>query len=496
MKVLRVLAGLLALAWLAAAWSGSAQHKVNGGIPLSDISDEAYKLAMHAQDRLDLADFWTSNRAAREAVEVDPDSLFAWISLANASASFPEFSEAIKKASALKSTGTRGEQLWIDLNATFLDNNAEKRLQLAEALVGEYPESPRAWVILAGVQTGRGSYADARKSNDKAIELDSHMAAAYTANGFSYMFNQPVDANRSETYMARAAKLRPEEASVWINLGDSYRAQSKLADSREAYTKAMNLNGKNEVAPIKRGHVNSFLGNFEEARADYDKGVELGQASAVPNLANYRAFVNLYADDPKGAVVELEGVLKAIDDMDMADDEKNGTRIFTLQNMATICFHSDMTDDAENAIARLTAAYTANADASNDAGVARQMTAGATYWEGRLAAREGDFETAVGKAEKYAEILKDDQNPRRMENYHDLLGLVNLLQGNYNEAIAHYNKANLDPSGGIWSKYHLAVALDKADRKTEAGELFSEVANYNFNSVGFALVRKDAGSRT
>ena len=241
---------------------------------------------------------------------------------------------------------------------------------------------------------------------------------------------------------------------------------------------------------------NSFLGNYSEARSDYDKGVELGQASAVPNLANYRAFVSIYAGNAVEAITELDGVLGEIAVMDMAETEKNGSRIFTLQNMATICFHYDMTDDAKAAIGRLTTAYTENAMASDDEGVTRQMKAAAAYWQGRLAAREGDFETAQAKAEEYAALLKDDQNPRRMENYHDLLGLTNLLQGSYDEAVAHYRQSNLDPSGGIWSKYHLAVALEKAGHNEEARELFAEVANYNFNSVGFALVRRDAASKT
>ena len=319
MKLSKVAIGLFALTWLAAGWSGSAhESKANGGIPLSEISPAAYKLTMHSQDRLDLGDFWSANRAARKAVDLDPDAVFAWIQLANVAASFPEFTEALKKAESIKDRGTRGEQLWLELNQTFLANDAEQRLTLSEALVDMYPESPRAWLILAGVQTGSGRYDEARQSNDKAIHLDPKSAAAYTANGLSYIFNQPVDPDKAERYMARAAEIRSDDASAWINLGDAHRAQLNLEKARTDYSKAMMLDRDNEIAPIKRGHVNSFLGNYSEARSDYDKGVELGQASAVPNLANYRAFVSIYAGNAVEAITELDGVLGEIAVMDMA----------------------------------------------------------------------------------------------------------------------------------------------------------------------------------
>jgi hypothetical protein len=47
----------------------------------------------------------------------------------------------------------------------------------------------------------------------------------------------------------------------------------------------------------------------------------------------------------------------------------------------------------------------------------------------------------------------------------------------------------------MYSKYHLALALDGAQQKDEARKLFKEVGEWNFNNVGYALVRKDALAR-
>jgi len=72
---------------------------------------------------------------------------------------------------------------------------------------------------------------------------------------------------------------------------------------------------------------------------------------------------------------------------------------------------------------------------------------------------------------------------------HQLEGFIALYQGKYNDAAAHLRQGNLlDP----YIKYQFAVATEGAGDAARAKQLFREVADYNFNAVGFALVRKEA----
>jgi hypothetical protein len=48
----------------------------------------------------------------------------------------------------------------------------------------------------------------------------------------------------------------------------------------------------------------------------------------------------------------------------------------------------------------------------------------------------------------------------------------------------------------MYNKYHLALALEGAGRKDEARELFRQVAESDFNALGYARVREDAEKRT
>jgi hypothetical protein len=47
----------------------------------------------------------------------------------------------------------------------------------------------------------------------------------------------------------------------------------------------------------------------------------------------------------------------------------------------------------------------------------------------------------------------------------------------------------------MYTKYHLALALQGAGQADEARKIFKEVGSWNFNSAGFALIRKDALAR-
>ena len=88
-----------------------------------------------------------------------------------------------------------------------------------------------------------------------------------------------------------------------------------------------------------------------------------------------------------------------------------------------------------------------------------------------------------------------DTNPRKLERYNELLGLIALEQDDYESAIAHYRKANLSTSpgnGDVKNIYMLATALYAAGRTDEANELLEQVASWNFNSVWFAMLRNEA----
>lgn len=467
----------------------------DGGIPLSTSNYAAITQYQKVRDLADRGDFIEANQAARKLTENHPNFVGGWIMLGNTALSGPQFVKATKTATSLSASGTVGEQLWADINMSFVSNDTEQGLKLGKKLVDTYPDAPRAWVVYSGLLAGQNKHAEARAAGDKAVQLAPDEAFPYNNLGFSYLYNDPKDFGKAQQKFKRAIEIDPREDNYWVNVGDVHRATGELNVAQSDYTKALEIDGSNSVAAVKRAHVNSFIGNYDEARADYDLGIASGQESNQSTLAVYRAFVNLHADDHRAAVSELNSELDRVDTLDMPDDQKVGSRSFLLVNIADICFNKGMLDDAEKAIEQLSASLTEAGGKSEDANFARQQLATATFWKGKLAAMQGNFEASTARAEEFANLVADDSNPRRMERYHELLALTALMRKDYETAIEHYRQANLSTSpgaGDVKNIYMLATALKAVGQTDEANELMQQVANWNFNSAWFAMLRKTA----
>ena len=178
--------------------------------------------------------------------------------------------------------------------------------------------------------------------------------------------------------------------------------------------------------------------------------------------------------------------------MDLQDDQRSGAKAFALTNAATICLDQGMNDDAERVVGELAGVLRGNAQAVGTDEFSRIQEAQIAYYEGQLAAHRGNFAEALRLAKKNADLVAAQQNPRKLENYHDLMGLIHFLQRKYRKAAEEYRLADLT---NMYNKYHLALALDGAGQKDDVRRIFREVAEWNFNTVGYALVRKDAQAR-
>jgi hypothetical protein len=105
----------------------------------------------------------------------------------------------------------------------------------------------------------------------------------------------------------------------------------------------------------------------------------------------------------------------------------------------------------------------------------------------------GNATKAADHAESMGALLSNDLNPRKMEGYHYVLGMAAHQAGDMELAARHLRQA--DHTNNMYSRYRLAEALEATGEAEEARRLFSEVGSYNFNSVGFALVGKEAAAR-
>ena len=458
-------------------------------IPVTTTSEEALALFTEGQHALDMGRFQDADALFKQAAESDTLFTYAYINLMNTAASADEFMRNLEAAEANMGAASEGEQLLVKFNRTFVDVDVGQRRALAEQLVEAYRASPRAWLTLAGVQAGLQEIEAARTSMNKALELDQNFAPTHINLGVSYLFNEPKDFAKAEEHMQRVVELEPNEANAHVNLGDAYRAQQLLEKARDAYGKGAEVDPSSALALSKKGHADSFLGNYDEARTDFDQAVEVARDQVKASYAAFKAYVHAYAGDAEAAVEELGQLYGSIEEMDIPEDQLLGAKITVLTDQAMIAMHHGRFDVAEEAIRSQTEYIKTLAEGVGDEDFTQSQEANIAFWEGLLAAYKGEFDTARAKAEENARLVEPQTDPTKMQGYHRLLGLIELKSGNPQGAVEHYQQAN---PNAIMVKYHHALALEGTGNQDEASRLFKEVAEWNFNSAAYACVRNDA----
>ena len=455
--------------------------------PITTASATARTHFLEGQRELDLARIIDANEHFKAAVAADSTFTFAYLNIAFTANSLDEFKRNLALAERFAAGASEAERLQIQMARKGFDNDLSGQVALGKQLVQKYPDSPRAWVALAAAQIGLNRNEEARASLAKALEIAPRLYVGHTTLGLSYVFGEPRDFDKALQHMQDAEVLAPEEPATYINLGDVYRAQRKLAQAREEYAKGLQLSPRNTVLHVKRGHANTFLGDYAAARADYDSAMAAGRANEKAGYAPFRAYVSVYAGEPAAAIDELNRLVATVDGMGIPDPKT--AKVAALANVAQIATHTRNRAAAEQALKQLAPLLMQQADEAGNPAFRRGQQAVIAYNEGWWAARRGDYAAAQRQADRISQLLAPDDNPRKLEPMHQLEGFIALYQGKYREAAGHFKYGNLlDP----YIKYQLAVATEGAGDAAQAKQLFREVADYNFNTLGFALVRKDA----
>jgi tetratricopeptide (TPR) repeat protein len=459
-------------------------------IPVSTASVTARDEFLRGVQDLDVEQPVTARQHFDRALAADPNFAFGHLYAAFAAPSLATYRNHLDEAVRLADRASPAEQLWIRAERAAVDNDVTGQIALAQQLVQLTPNDPRAYGYLAGAQFNAGKRAEARASLDRATQLDPNFAAGWIQIGNSYLQSEPRDLAKAGTYIRRAAALAPDEPFTHDYMGDLYRAENNLPAARTEYTRMIELDASRAGGFQQRGHVNSFLGNFSEARADYARAVELADPVTKPAFSVYGALVNVYAGDPAAAEAELERIAASVDAMNIPNAD--GAKIFALTEATRIALHNRHLDVAQRTIDQLRPIFRQQADMGRSEAIRRGNEAQIDYWEGMLAARRGDYVTARNEAREMMAKVAPNQNPRKNESAHELLGMADLLQGNHQAAIGHFDQANPDD---VYVWYNRALALEGVGRTAEAKELFRRVATWNFNNASAALVRRDAARR-
>lgn len=424
-----------------------------------------------------------------EAIKADGAFAVAHLYAAVTTPSLSGYKTHLDHAASRAAGASPAEQLLIRTEQSAFANDLNGRLEAAQKLVALVPLEPRAHRVLARAQAALRRTAEQRQALAKAIELSPDFAALHVELGNSYTLLEPRNLNEAAVHIRHALALDPNASYVHDYMGDLYRATNELDKARAEYTRVIELSPESGLGFVQRGHVNTLIGNYPEARSDYDRAIGLADATVKPGFMAIRALVSAYAGDPASAEKELEDVFNAIDGI--GHPNPNGAKIANLNDQLLIAAHHKHFDVAQRAVDRLAVLWQKQAEIAGTPAMRGLAAASTAYNSGMLAIRKGDFAAGRARAKEYMNARQAENNPRKNEGAHALLAMADLFEGKAESAIPHFAEI---PPENIYFAYYRAVALKKAGRAAEARPLFEHVANWNFTTAGVALTRKEAAS--
>ncbi len=361
-----------------------------------------------------------------------------------------------------------------------VDNNQAKALEIFEQLVEKFANDKRARQFLGGSYSGRDKDDMAIAQYKKAIEIDKDFAPAYNSLGYAYI--QKEDYEKAEEAFKNYIRLIPDEANPHDSIADLYTRMGRHEDAIEHFRKSVELNPKFYMSQRKIGTNLIFMGKYDEGREAFHKAMKMDspQSAKVTDM-NQIALSHLYEGNFEQAVAAFDESIKMAQEADLT------ARVAGIHSQKCyVHLESGHLAKAERSLAecKKTVIESELRQSFKD-----NFAKGALAQEALIAAKKGDFETAMAKADEHLAKIQADNNPNEMEDHHDLLGLIHFEKGDHVKAIEHLNQGDQEDP---YILYHLAVSESKAGDKTKATELFKKVAEWNQNGLGYALVRSKA----
>ena len=179
-------------------------------------------------------------KAAREALQLSPDSLLASIIAAILTNDRSALERQFQRVSE-----TRKPRIHLALAGVLLfDEEVPHRLELAEEHLTQAAEAvsgnPELWRVRGEIRMARANAAGARDDYRRALELGGKSTEALV--GLAKAQQALGSLEEAAQSWQQAAELKPEDGSLWAQSADAWAQVEQWANAEAAYRKALDLN--------------------------------------------------------------------------------------------------------------------------------------------------------------------------------------------------------------------------------------------------------------
>ncbi len=426
-----------------------------------------------------------------KAVEIDRGFGAAYILLSSLGINtVSETDMYYEKALSLSDKLNDVEKNLLEIRISGRDNDVIKRLKYSKKLVELLPNNAIAHQRLAWTYWETAKIEEMRKSSNDAIQKDKKYVMAYSNLASSYMFNDPIDYEKAEKYARDALSINKKESFFHVLVGDVLRAQNKLQDAAKKYDDAYEAGTNNYLSAHKAGHAYTMI-DPPEARKRFDQAINDARNPGQKIAPEYwKVYTHIHENNFQKAHDQLMKLKNKLDSYGFSDEKKEEEMSKVLWHEYFIKAHTGEHDAANTTLKKKKTIDLAMAKKSKNKLAVNNTESGALWLESHLEIMKGNYDLAKKKLNKLKTMVANENNPQKLDGYHQLMGMANLMSGNAEIGIEYFEKAVNQRN--IYFTYFKGLAYKSSGNIDKAKEIFQYVATFNFNGLVYTFVRNRA----
>jgi tetratricopeptide (TPR) repeat protein len=441
---------------------------------ITTSSPEAYKLYLEGRDYHHKLEFKQSITLMERAIAFDPEFAMAYRSLAVSYSNLRMYDEQrkyVQKALDLSDRLTEHEKLLIQ--GDFYresDSTYDKAIESYERLLEFYPEDTTANNNLAIIFYDIEDWDKAIKYYEASIRAKTDFVLTYTALAQAYMAKGQYD--KAKEVYEDCIREFPDAAEGYADKAMLYAIQGQYDLALEEVANAAAIN------PLySRAVIYFLMGDFVKVEAGFKKWLE--QANQRWHQAARTWLENLYRAQGKFREAESQIMLG----IDLAEKRGMSNRV-RYRKLAYLHLKLGNTEKALEAFEK--AWDIGEKYPWTDYKIPDLRLKGWIYTE------MGRLDAAQISAEEIKVLVESSLYKKEIRNYYILLGMIELKNKNYPDAVDHFKKAisflnypNSWQSEHAFYMYYLALAYYESGDLDKARDEFEEIITLTISRLSY-----------
>ncbi|MCP3963551.1 MAG: tetratricopeptide repeat protein [bacterium] len=449
-------------------------------IPVTSASQEAVRLYLEGRDLAEKLRAADARELFEQAVAEDDGFAVAHLGMANTSPTASDFFESLARAVAAVEGASDGEKWMIMAAQAGADGDPDAQKEHLARLVEAYPSDERAHNLLGNWHFGRQEFDQAIEHFSKAIDIEARFSPPYNSLGYAQRTVENYEA--AEDAFRSYIEVLPEEPNPYDSYAELLMKTGRYQESIENYQKALSKDSSFVASYVGIGNNHIFLGQPEEARAAFAK---LDEVARNDGQRRQSLFWTAVSHLHEGAADQALEALEARYQIAAATDDK-ATLSGDLNLMGNVLLHHG---DHEAAAAK----YAESVSMIEQADVSEDVKGGTRrnhlFNEARVALHRDDLDDAAAKLDEYRTAVEERQIPFEVRQVHELAGMLALHREQGDDALAELAKANQQNPLVL---YLQARACQHQGDEDGMKEFATKVVDFNGLNLNLAYVKAKA----